>query len=85
MEKNELFHSDPKYCRTCLALVAASLARNTWKRYNSAFRLWEKFLKESSLVVELTDVDVWEKKFLIWGWHDKKLKVNTLKIYLSEL
>jgi hypothetical protein len=85
MENNELFHGDPKYCRTCLALVAASLARNTWKRYNSALRLWEKFLKKSGLVVELIDVDVWEKKFLIWGWHDKRLKVSTLKTYLSEL
>jgi hypothetical protein len=42
-------------------------------------------LKESGLVVELIDVDVWEKKFLIWGWHDKRLKVSTLKTYLSEL
>jgi hypothetical protein len=85
MERNELFYKDSEYCRTCLALVAASLARNTWKRYNSAFRLWGKFQKESGLVVELLDVEAWEKKFLIWGWRDRGLKVNTLKIYLSEL
>jgi hypothetical protein len=85
MERNELFHKDSEYCRTCLALVAASLARNTWKRYNSAFRLWEKFLRESGLVVELIDAEVWEKKFLIWGWRHRGLKVDTLKTYLSEL
>ncbi len=85
MERNKSFSNDAEYCCTCLALVAASLARNTWKRYNSALRLWEKFRTESGLVVEFLNVETWEKKFLIWGWRDRGLNISTLKIYLSEL
>jgi hypothetical protein len=65
--------------------VGASLARNTWKRYNSALRQWEKFRHESGADFELLDVETWEKNFLIWGWRDRGLNVSTLQIYLSEL
>jgi hypothetical protein len=85
MERNKSFPNDADFCRTCLALVAASLAQNTWKRYNSALGLWEKFRTESGLVVEFLNVEMWEKKFLIWGWRDRGLSISTLKIYLSEL
>ncbi len=85
MERNQLFANDPDYCRTCLGLVGASLARNTWKRYNTALRQWESFRRESGIVVDFLDSEMWEKKFLIWGWRDRGLRVNTLKVYLSEL
>jgi hypothetical protein len=85
MERNELFAKDLDHCRTCLGLVGASLARNTWKRYNTALRQWEIFKRESGIVVDLLDAERWEKKFLIWGWRDRGLRVDTLKVYLSEL
>jgi hypothetical protein len=85
MKKNALFAKDPKHCRTCLDLVGASLARNTWKRYNSALRQWGKFRHESDADFKFLDVETWEKEFLIWGWRDRGLKVSTLQIYLSEL
>ncbi len=84
MERNKSFSDDAEYCRTCLALVAASLARNTWKRYNSALRLWERFRKDSELVVEFLNVEAWEKKFLIWGWRDRGLNINTLSGRLAK-
>ncbi len=85
IKRNHLFTDDPDYCHTCLELVGASLARNTWKRYNTALRQWKKFRKDSGFVADLLDTDLWEKKFLIWGWRERGLKVNTLKVYLSEL
>ncbi len=65
MERNKSFAKDPDHCRTCLGLVGASLARNTWKRYNTALRQWESFKRESGTVVDLLDSEMWEKKFLI--------------------
>jgi hypothetical protein len=85
MKKNKFFTKDPDYYRTCLGLVAASLAKNTWKRYNSALSLWEKFRKELNAHLDFLDVNSWDKNFLIWGWRDKRLNINTLKIYLGEL
>ncbi len=85
MERNQLFANDPDYCHTCLGLVGASLARNTWKRYNTALRQWESFKRDSGIQFDFLNSELWEKKFLIWGWRDRGLRVNTLKVYLSEL
>ncbi len=43
ISKNASYCHDPKFANACLDLVSASLARNTWKRYNSALRLWKNF------------------------------------------
>jgi hypothetical protein len=85
LSENKSFTDDPKFCSTCLKLVSASLARNTWKRYNSALRLWHRFQEECKKNYDFLDIGTWDKKFLIWGWHERRLRVNTLKIYLSEL
>jgi hypothetical protein len=42
LRKNESFLNEPEFFRVCFELVGASLARNTWKRYNSALRLWNR-------------------------------------------
>jgi hypothetical protein len=85
LKKNESFVNEPEFFRACLELVGASLARNTWKRYNSALRLWNRFRKESGKSFVFLDYETWDTRFLVWGWRVRKLKVNTLKIYLSEL
>ncbi len=85
MKKNVMYTKDPEHCRTCLGLVGASLARNTWKQYNSALRQWEKFRHASDTDFEIFVVESWDKKFLIWGWRDRGLNVSTPQIYLSEL
>jgi hypothetical protein len=85
MRKNKSFANEPEFFRVCLELVGASLARNTWKRYNSALRLWNRFRKESGKCFVFLDYETWDTRFLVWGWRVRKIKVNTLKIYLSEL
>jgi hypothetical protein len=85
LSENKSFTDNPMFCSTCLNLVSASLARNTWKRYNSALRLWNRFQEGYKESFDFLDVEEWDKKFLIWGWHERRLSVNTLKIYLSEL
>jgi hypothetical protein len=85
MSRNKHFANEPKFFRACFELVAASLARNTWKRYSSALRLWIRFRKETEKPFVFLDFETWSSRFLVWGWRRKNLKVNTLKIYLSEL
>jgi hypothetical protein len=85
MKRNKLYSNDPDYFHTCLGLISASLARNTWKRYCSALKLWEKFLEGSNTDFDFLNVESWDKKFLIWGWENRGLRINTLKIYLAEL
>jgi hypothetical protein len=72
LNENKSFTDDPKFCSTCLNLVSASLARNTWKRYNSALRLWNRFREEYRKNYDFLEIEAWDKKFLIWGWHERQ-------------
>ncbi len=85
MRKNVLLKRDPKFLNTCLNLIAASLARNTWKKYNSALRLWENFREQSRDELVFLDLGNWSQRFLIWGWEVRRLSVSTLKAYLGTL
>ncbi len=85
LRKNILYGCDPLFVKTCLDLVAASLAQSTWRRYNSAMRLWETFQARTGETFNFLDPSVWSKRFIIWGWTTRHLAVSTLKIYLSEL
>ncbi len=83
--KNALYCHDPKFANACLDLVSASLARNTWKQYNSALRLWKTFQAQTRENFDFLNPTTWNKKFIIWGWSVRQLAVSTIKIYLSEL
>jgi hypothetical protein len=85
LRKSTLYNRDPKFVNTCLELIAASLAQSTWRRYNSALRLWELFRLQSDEDFDFLNVNSWNKRFIIWGWSVRNLAVSTIKIYLSEL
>ncbi len=69
----------------CLDLVAASLAQSTWKRYDSAFRLWKLFNAQNGKKCDFLDANSWCENFIVWGWSVRRLATSTLKIYLAEI
>jgi hypothetical protein len=85
MIKNEFFESKPGLMNECLDLVAASLAQNTWKRYDSAFRLWKLFNAQNEKKCDFLDTNSWCENFIVWGWSVRRLAASTLKVYLAEL
>jgi hypothetical protein len=68
-----------------LDLIAASLAQSTWRRYDSALRLWKLFKQQSGKNLDFLDVNSWSESFIVWGWSIRHLAISTLKIYLAEL
>ncbi len=69
----------------CVKLVAASLAKSTWKRYNSAFALWKVFCKEKEKSEDIRKLPETKRDFILWCWERRRLAVNTIKIYWAEL
>jgi hypothetical protein len=85
LEKRNLNRLNDSCNRACLNLVSASLARNTWKRYDSAYRLWERFCEENSLSTGLTDFGKEKRNFIVWCWEKTNLAVSTVRAYLGVL
>jgi hypothetical protein len=69
----------------CLDLIVASLSRNTWKRYNSAYNLWLVFCEKAKINPDIEKLSSCKSDFIIWCWKRGSPSVNTIKIYLSEL
>jgi hypothetical protein len=85
MKKNKTVKSNPELLNEFLDLIAASLAQSTWRRYNSALRLWKLFKQQSGKKLNFLDVNSWSESFIVWGWSTRHLATSTLKIYLAEL
>ncbi len=85
LRKNVLCGQDLKFVNACFELIAASLAQSTWRRYNSALRLWKMFQLQCDKIFDFLDVNSWSERFIVWGWEVRKLAVSTIKIYLCEL
>ena len=76
-------------CTNCkekvyLHLIACSLAKSTWKRYDSANKLWEKCKAE--LKIENNRFSKNEKiAFLCWCTENTTLKSQTISMYISAI
>ena len=65
-------------------LIGNSLAKTTWNRYNSAFKLWQKFcIAENSNPENISQ----NKKILFICWCSKNttLQTSTISMYLSAI
>jgi hypothetical protein len=67
-----------------LSFLGSSLARSTWKRYNSAVGNWKIFAKINGLDWKNFDHDL-TSEFIIWCGRAKGLKSKTVKAYLGIL
>ncbi len=85
LEKRNLNYLNDNCNRACLNLVTASLAKNTWKRYDSAYRLWERFCKENTLSTDLTGFGKEKRNFIVWCWEKSNLAVSSVRAYLGVL
>jgi hypothetical protein len=85
LESSAALHGDQLFFETCVKLVAASLARSTWKRYNSELSLWKRFCVSSRINDDIRNVNRWKIKFIVWGWESRGLTVSTIKAYLGAL
>ncbi len=85
MKKSKTVERNPELLNEVLDLIAASLAQSTWKRYDSALRLWKLFKQQSEKNLDFLDVNSWSESFIVWGWSIRHLAISTLKIYLAEL
>jgi Phage integrase SAM-like domain len=67
-----------------LKLIGTSLAKSTWKRYNSAWNLWQKFCKD----LHLNCFKISESKklsFICWCSKNCSIKSSTINMYLSAI
>jgi hypothetical protein len=85
MKKNKTIGKSPKLLSEFLDLIAASLAQSTWRRYDSALRLWKLFKQQSGEKLDFLNANSWSESFIVWGWSTRHLAISTLKIYLAEL
>ncbi len=85
LDKKSCFGNDQHNRNLCLKLVVASLAKSTWKRYNSAFTLWKAFCKEKGKTGDIRKLPENKRDFILWSWEKRSLAVNTIKIYWAEL
>lgn len=84
LQSNNLLQNQPILEKECLTLFANSLAQNTWKRYTSAFHLWEKFcLKERFSPYSFSENQ--KLAFLCWCSKQTKLKSATISMYTSAI
>jgi hypothetical protein len=68
-----------------LDLVIASLAKNIWKRYNSALALWKTFCKKRGSTGSVKELSDAKRDFILWCWEKRGLAVSTIKVYWAEL
>jgi hypothetical protein len=85
LDKKSCFRNDQHNRDLCLKLVVASLAKSTWKRYNSAFTLWKVFCKEKEQTGDIRKLTESKRDFILWCWERRSLAVSTIKIYWAEL
>ncbi len=85
LDKKSCFKNDQHNRDLCLKLVVASLAKSTWKRYNSAFTLWKVFCEEKEKTGDIRKLPESKRDFILWCWECRSLAVSTIKIYWAEL
>jgi hypothetical protein len=79
IQKFDVFKDDPELSLECVKIVANSLAKRTWNKYNSALKLWKIFSKS-------TDCKKFSGlAFLCWCKKNTSLRANTIKAYLGAL
>jgi hypothetical protein len=65
--------------------LAQSLTRNTWRKYESAWNLFENFLTERKLTficpIPITQL----RQFAVWADYQRHLAPSTVKSYISAL
>jgi len=84
LKKNNLLQNQPILQKECLNLFANSLAQSTWKRYTSAFHLWEKFCQTEKLSPYSFSKDQ-KLAFLCWCCKQTTLKSATISMYISAI
>ncbi len=85
LKNNSSLRLDAHYRTVCLDLVIASLAKSTWQRYDSAFRMWKRFCSDCGLKVDITDFTMYKRNFILWCWEKSNLAVGSIKTYLGVL
>ncbi len=85
MKENKSLRLNNHYRHVCLDLVIASLAKNTWQRYDSAYRMWERFCKDNELKVDIKNFGQNKRTFILWCWEKSHLAVSTVRTYLGSL
>jgi len=68
-----------------IQLIAASLAKSTWKKYNSAFNSFKIFCSDSEISFDFPIDIVLIRDYVTWCFMTKNLKPATIKTYLSGL
>jgi hypothetical protein len=79
VQELEIFDQSPELSAECVEIIANSLAKRTWDKYNSALNLWEKFT-ENFEVKNFSGL-----AFTCWCKKNTNLKSATIKSYLGIL
>jgi len=70
--------------KTCIKLMAKSIAKSTWNRYNCAYKLWLAYKADSK--TNIIGFPKYEKiGFICWCKTNKSLKATTISMYISAL
>jgi hypothetical protein len=85
LENNNFSRLNARYRTVCLDLVIASLAKNTWQRYDSAFRMWERFCTDCGIKADFNDFPTYKRNFILWCWENSNLAVSSIGTYLGVL
>jgi hypothetical protein len=67
-----------------LSLIAKSIAKSTWNRYNCAYKLWLAYKEQTN--ANIVGFPNQEKiAFICWCKRNKDLKASTISMYISAL
>jgi hypothetical protein len=65
--------------------IAQSLTRNTWRKYESAWNLFEAFLTDRNLPFNCPIPITQLRQFAVWADYHRHLSPSTIKSYISAL
>lgn len=82
--KKKHLHRNKILSKQFLKLIGNSLAKSTWKRYNSAWNIWRKFCKEGKQnAFKISNTK--KLMFICWCSKNTSLKYTTINMYLSAI
>jgi len=84
IKTNPTLRNQKNLRKICKKLVAKSIAKSTWNRYNCAYKLWLAY--QTSTNSKTIDFPQHEKiAFICWCKANKSLKSQTISMYISAL
>jgi hypothetical protein len=85
VDNHSLLKNCPKLSTSLISLISGSMARHTWQKYKSAWRIWSNFKKEMGLSQDERFSAAYGVEFTCWCSALTKLSATTISQYVGAL